>query len=310
MNEKLANALGYVDEKHIAAAAKRKHKRLVWIAPVAAVLALALLFNAFSSPLSLSAKAVSLASESRKTKRPLNVDSPRFDAWLDEEKARDAIVSKSMAPLIDFSAKCSSEAISGCDSENRIWSPINAYIALAMTAELANGETRQDVMKILGVNDLETLRSYVTNLWEQVYHDNGKEISVLANSLWLDDDIEYQKEVTDVLSHDYYASVYRGDLGSAKTNKDIAKWLNKQTDGLLDKQAGNIGLSPNSMLALASTVSFQSKWSDKFNSSNNTEGVFHAEQEALRDELLLGRRLRRRKDMAGRRLRHVVYPSR
>ena len=27
MNEKLASALGYVDEKHVAAAAKRKHKR-------------------------------------------------------------------------------------------------------------------------------------------------------------------------------------------------------------------------------------------------------------------------------------------
>ena len=276
MNDKLAKALGYIDEKYIAAAAKRKNRRYFWIAPVAAVLAVVLLFNAFGSPFALTAKAVSLASESRKMERPRNMNSENFDIWLDEEDARDKIVEMTMNPLVGFSSECSKNAISGADSENRIWSPVNAYIALAITAELTGGESRQQVLEALGVNDIETLRTDISALWEQVYQDNGKEISVLANSLWLDTEIDYNQDVMDILGYNYYTSVYSGDLGSSKTNKDIAKWLNKQTSGLLDKQSGKTELSPNSLMAIASTVCFQSKWSDKFKSTNNTEGVFHA----------------------------------
>ena len=63
MNEKVAKALGYVDEKYISAAAKRKKKKHYWLAAVAAVLTLVILFNIPSIPLSISAKAVSIASE-------------------------------------------------------------------------------------------------------------------------------------------------------------------------------------------------------------------------------------------------------
>ena len=45
MNEKLAEALGYVDEKYVSAAAKRKKRKHYWIVAVAAVLALVLVLN-------------------------------------------------------------------------------------------------------------------------------------------------------------------------------------------------------------------------------------------------------------------------
>lgn len=276
MNEKLASALGYVDEKHVAAAAKRKNKKPYWLAPVAAVLAVVLLFNAFNSPFAISAKAISIASESRKTERPRNIDSEKFDLWLEEDNRFDSIIEGTMTPIIDFSSQCSKFALSGTDNVNRVWSPINAYIALSVTAELTAGETRNEVMDTLGVQDLETLRTNIGALWEKIYKDNGKEISVLANSLWLDSEVDYNQDVMNTLGYNYYTSVYQGKLGSDKTNRDIAKWLSEQTGGLLDKQAGKTTLSENSMLALASTVYFQSKWSDKFASKNNTDGIFHA----------------------------------
>lgn len=45
MNEKLAEALGYVDEKYVSAAAKRKKRKHYWVVAVAAVLALVLVLN-------------------------------------------------------------------------------------------------------------------------------------------------------------------------------------------------------------------------------------------------------------------------
>ena len=82
MNEKVAKALGYVDEKYVTAAANRKKKKAkYWIGAIAAVLALVLLFHIPSMPMVISAKAVSIASGSRQTQRPDLDDYKDRDAW-------------------------------------------------------------------------------------------------------------------------------------------------------------------------------------------------------------------------------------
>ena len=275
MNEKVAQALGYIDAKYITAAAKRKKRKHFWLGAAAAVLALVFLFQTPNIPLIITAKTVSLSSQSRKMERP-DVRSDKYDLWYEESQTRTGIVKSAMAPVIDFSANCSAKVLSGTDANNRVWSPINAYVALAITAELTDGENRQRMMELLGVTELDELRMKVSALWEQVYQDNGKEISVLANSLWLDNDVTYRQEALDILAYHYYTSVYQGDLGSGRTNRDIANWLRNQTGGLLDKRTGSVNISPEAVLTLASTIYFQSQWDDKFQSSNNSEKTFHA----------------------------------
>ena len=274
MNEKLAEALGYVDEKYVSAAAKRKKRKHYWIVAVAAVLALVLVLNTPRIPLIISAKAVSAASDSRKPERPRS-GSDSFRQWYEDSQKRDALVQASMAPVVSFSTDCAREILTGVDTTNRVWSPVNAYIALAITAELTGGETRQQVMEVLGVNSLEELRTRISTIWEQVYRDDGKEISVLANSLWLDKDVDYHQDTMDALAYHYYTSVYQGDLGSERTNKDIANWLRNQTGGLFSNRTGKVDIGEDAMLALASTVYFQSQWSDKFSKDQNTQQPFH-----------------------------------
>ena len=104
MNEKVAKALSYVDEKYVAAAAKRKKKNRYWLGAVAAVLALVLIFNIPSIPFAISAKAVSIASDSRQTERPDLDDYTDRDEWraeldkwqaaqtLQQETAKNALI--------------------------------------------------------------------------------------------------------------------------------------------------------------------------------------------------------------------------
>lgn len=275
MNEKVARALSFVDEAYISDVARRRRKKSRYLAVIAALLALVLFWRTPSIPLAISAKAVSVASESRKMERP-NVKSDEFDEWYDQRMARDEIVDQAVRPIAEFSKQCSQTVLSGTDSTNRLWSPINAYIALAMTAELTGDQTQQELLDVLGAADTATLRQNISAVWEQIYQDDGREVSVLANSLWLDEEVTYQQEIMDILSYYYYASVYQGDLGSAKTNRDIGKWLNNQTGGLLKNRTENVSLTPDSMLALASTIYFQAQWSDQFDSGDNTRDVFHA----------------------------------
>ena len=80
----------------------------------------------------------------------------------------------------------------------------------------------------------------------------------------------------DSLAHHYYASIYQGDLGSQKINNTISAWLNRNTGGFLKNAAKNINLSPETVLALYSTIYFQAKWQNEFSESNNTNDIFHA----------------------------------
>ena len=143
-----------------------------------------LVLNTPRIPLIISAKAVSVASHSRKPERP-RAGSDSFRQWYEDSQRRDALEQASMAPVVSFSTDCAREILTGVDTTNRVWSPVNAYIALAITAELTGGETRQQAMEVLGGNSLEELRTSNSTIWAQVYRDDVKDIRVLDNSLWL-----------------------------------------------------------------------------------------------------------------------------
>ena len=284
MNEKVAKALNYVDEKYITDAAKRKKaKTKYWISAIAAVLALVLLFNLPSMPMFISAKAVSIASKSRQMQRPDLDDYKDRDQWradLDKWEAERKLQSSTSRAAIDaltpFFTNGSALFLSTHDSENLLWSPINAYIGLSMMTELTDGASRQQILDLFGASDIDELRQQAGAIWENSYNDNGHEISTLANSLWLEEGLNYNRDTMDNLAYYYYASVYQGDLGSQKINNAIAAWINNNTGGILKDATKNINLSPDTILALYSTIYFQAKWQDEFSESKNTQDTFHA----------------------------------
>ena len=285
MNEKVAKALGYVDEKYVTAAAKRKKKKAAkyWISAVAAVLALVLLFNLPSMPMVISAKAVSIASESRQMQRPDLDDYKDRDQWrADREKweAEQKFLSSTTRETVDalapFFTNGSAQFLSTQGSENLLWSPINAYIGLSLMTEVTDGASRQQILDLFGARDIDALRQQVGAVWESAYNDNGHDISTLANSLWLENGLNYQQDTMDNIAYYYYASVYQGDLGSQKINNAIGAWINNNTGGFLKKSTSNVNLSPDTILALYSTIYFQAKWQDEFSASKNTQDTFHA----------------------------------
>ena len=283
MNEKVADALSYVDEKYVSAAAKwKKKKAKYFIGTLAAVLALVILFNLPSMPMAISAKAVSIASESRQMQRPDRDDYKDVNAWQadllkweNDQKFLSKTRTDAICNLARFFTAGSSQFLRSQGSENPLWSPINAYIGLSMMTELTDGTSRQQILDLFGVRDMDALRQQVSAIWESSYHDNGHEISTLANSLWLEEGLHYNQDTMDTIAYYYYASVYQGDLGSQKINNAIGAWLNNNTGGLLNNASKNINLSPDTVLALYSTIYFQAKWRDQFNQANNTKDVFY-----------------------------------
>ena len=277
--------LDKIDDRHIKEtekAPKKMRKRPYWIGAVAAVLAVVICISFFSNTPVITANAIALPGDARIMEHP-DLDDYKdresymadYDIWKNETDHRRTTRENAAVSLSPFFTEGSAEFLSSQNNENALWSPINAYIGLSMLAEITDSDSRKEILDLFGVSDIETLRSQVSAIWESVYEDDGNEICTLANSLWLEDGLDYNQDTMNNLAYHYYAFVYQTDLGSDSANKSIGNWLNKNTGGMLKDRTDKIDLSPETILALYSTLFFQAKWSDEFNSRNNTNDIFH-----------------------------------
>ena len=274
-HERIAEALGEISNTHIAeAAAPKRRKKFYWVSAIAAMLAVILMIQALpqdNAPFSpVHAKAVSLSDGSRATLS--NVD---FEKWSSERFQREAVLSKAEDQLSHFFTTGTQKILAGTEGDNRVCSPANLYIALAMVAELSDGQSRQQILDTLGSSDLSVLREQVGAIWETLHLENDYEKLILANSLWLDDTARYKQTAMDDLSFYHYASVYQHDLQSDSAGQAIRTWLNENTGNLLKDAAENIQLSPDTIFALYSTIYFQSKWSSEFDPGSNATDFFY-----------------------------------
>lgn len=177
--------------------------------------------------------------------------------------------------LEQFFDKSISLFLSGAEGENRLYSPVNVYMALAMLAEVTGGDTRAQILDALGSEDIEALRNQVQQVWKAHYYNDGGTTSILADSVWLREDIPYNDETLQRLAETYYASSFSGEMGSQELNGALQSWLNEQTGGLLEYQASGEKLDAETIIALASTVLFRCKWAEEFSENGTDEGVFH-----------------------------------
>ena len=173
--------------------------------------------------------------------------------------------------LAPFCAAALPEFLGNSGGENRVFSPLNVYLALSMLAETAGGNSRQQLLDLLDADSVEALRQRASGLWNANYRDDGAVTSILAASLWLNEDLAgaYHQDTLDTLARDYFASAFSGEMGSEGYNQALRSWINDQTGGLLS-------MDPDTVLALVSTVYFRANWADEFNDNLSAEGTFHA----------------------------------
>ena len=160
--------------------------------------------------------------------------------------------------------------------QNAVASPLNIYMALAMLAETTGGASRQEILDLLQAESVEALRTQAGQVWKAHYCADGASACVLANSLWLDTQLPFHEDTVNRLNQDYYASVFHCDLGTEAANQALQQWLDEQTGGLLTDQIQGLGMDPQTVLALASTIYYRAKWSSEFNPDRNSGKTFHA----------------------------------
>ena len=319
MNEELNRALEQISDDHIyEAACHRRSRRAWWIGSIAAALAVIICWCAIWSQLGGTVRPVIMGTEPVDISNAGRPQSPStlqltnlvaapeyplmltcpvyedYDNYNEYDKAysnwRSNQVEQYDQPagyadsLADFWAKSIPEFLSG--EGNRAYSPVNVYLALAMLAETTGGNSRQEILDLLGADSIDELRTQASHVWNAHYSDDGQTTSLLANSLWLDEAYTFNEGTVQTLADSYYASVFHGDLGADETNDQLRRWLNAQTGNLLTEQAKNTGLSEDCVFALCSTVYFAADWESGFAEKNTAEGLFHCKDHDLTTQFM------------------------
>ncbi len=278
------HALEYIDADLIEAAeaAPKKHPaRPYWFAAIAAVVVLAIcigsVFGGNSAMLVHQVAAAAYPEMAQKPDYPdhLSDDSyyTAYNAWRESQNRQYDQPEGYADSLTDFFYHSMAQFLQG--DGNSAYSPVNVYLAMAMLAETTGGNSRQQILDLFGVDTIEQLRQQASHVWNAHYSDDGETTLLLANSLWLDEAYTFHQQTANLLAESYYASSFRGDLGTEALNKALQAWLIDNTGGLLKDQAENVELDPQTVFSLASTVYFTAGWESKFSKSNTKDAVFH-----------------------------------
>ncbi len=197
---------------------------------------------------------------------------PSFSKWAESRRELRGIEVETDS-ITGFSRELMAQLLTEKKDENNIVSPLNLYMALSVLSEACDGNSRQQILDLLGENSVEELRVKANKIWQKNYRDDGAMKSIMANSLWLNNIVRYNKSTVNTIAEKYFASVFSGAPGTEKYNKMLNNWISDNTDGLLKP---DIKMNADTVMAIASTLIYATKWTDEFSPSKTESGVFHS----------------------------------
>ena len=158
--------------------------------------------------------------------------------------------------------------------ENVLISPLSIQLALAMTANGADGNTKAEMEALLGgdisLEDLnEYLYSYVNNL-----PSAEKYKLQIANSIWFRDDegrLQVEKDFLQKNADYYGAQAYKAAFDD-QTLKDINNWVKDHTDGMIDSILDQI--DDDAVMYLINALVFDAEWQHVYDKSDVYKGKF------------------------------------
>jgi len=174
------------------------------------------------------------------------------------------------AALSDFSSRLWTATAT---SENNVLSPLSAYIALAMAANGASGETL-GAYSILGIDEGNTpqINAQIYRYIKSLTETSGSTKLSVANSVWVDDGFTANIDYLQLLADYFAASAFEDHLPTAV--KKVNSWISDKTNGLITDMLDSIDES--CLLMLINTLYMDAKWRTPFTKESTAKQTFTA----------------------------------
>lgn len=147
---------------------------------------------------------------------------------------------------------------------NILVSPASAYLALAMTLNGADGDTKTAMLKVLADQGLtvDQVNQSCRDWTELLKQTNSKTTLTIANSVWYGQDFKPYKPFLQANADYYSADARQLDFQNENTPDVINDWVKKATQGKIDTMVQSI--DPTVAMYLLNAVYFKSDWQTPF----------------------------------------------
>lgn len=156
---------------------------------------------------------------------------------------------------------------------NTLISPLSVSSALTMTANGANGQTKDEMEKVLGNGiSLDELNKYLSSFNDSL--TSGENFSLKnANSIWFikDNNFNVNNEFLQTNADLYHAEIYKRAYNSEVVN-DINNWVTEHTDGMIDRLLDSNDKLSN--IALINAIAFDAVWETYYFDNFVEDGTF------------------------------------
>lgn len=170
----------------------------------------------------------------------------------------------------DLFAKLSSE------NENVCISPYSIELALGMAANGSEDITKDEMLKVMHVKDLDAFNQAVMASKEKLEAD-AMDIRI-ANSVWYDENLlfndSFEGTFLPLLKNSYSAETFKSNFADNSTLSTMNDWITRATN---DKITNIISEIPqDTILILLNAVYFNARWEVPFPKEGTIDEVFHS----------------------------------
>ena len=182
------------------------------------------------------------------------------------------------AKMTKFSNKVS-VAIGANPEGNTAVSPLSVFMALAMAAESAAGDTRQEILDAMGItyDELNANIQYVCYVCNQsldrgMSNSNGMNVIRSVNSLWVQDGVTVKDDGVKALTDKYFTDLFKMDFVNTDVNDLVKSYISNETRGLLSP---DLGITPETYLLLMNVVYLREIWDEDGNELRLTDNKYN-----------------------------------
>lgn len=191
-------------------------------------------------------------------------------------------LSQGNAAMTDFAVRL----LQGCneDGKNTLVSPLSVLCALAMSVNGADGETRAETERVLGMT-ADQLNQYVYTYQSTLPQSESAKLSP-ANSIWSTDDRHFTVDRDFLqINADYYgADVFQVPFDTP-TFERMNGWVNEHTDGMIPKIVDE--LPSDTVMCLVNALAFDAEWTTPYSEYQVRASTFTKQDGTVQDAELM-----------------------
>lgn len=177
--------------------------------------------------------------------------------------------------LRTFCVRAAREGLGAESTENAIISPVSLYFAVAALAGAAKGETQEELLCALGMEQA-MLETETPKLLHNMNIDDAMGRLRVAGSFWLADAFAdvLDEKAAQTLANRCGFELWRTDLSEDDAAERLAAWVREYTNGALGDAAA-LAPDPLTALTLLTTIYYKDEWAKRFDAGKTEAAVFH-----------------------------------